>query len=593
MYGYSRMDKLLPLTADVSKFTSSDASLTVEVDSSEFPPAYPHLATLFSALDIVQDAVIVCDIFSQVTYINTKAEKLLKLKKEEIIGNNFDHKITIYNKLNMPSYLSPVQICLNEKRVIKQKSDAKLLTMDGNELLIEYSATPVFEDSSLVSVVLVFKDKTNDNIARRQLEYIIQHDPLTNLYNRNYFERQLEHALSISKRGMRTQAMMYIDINQFKLVNDTAGHQVGDELLCEVANIFMQRIRDCDLLARLGSDEFGILLHDVDSLGAVHMADDLINAISALTFMRNGHYYDINISIGITLLDSEINSKEDALRQADIACTVAKQQGQNCCHLYSDFDSDDVIVRDELCVVNELQTIISEDRFKMFFQPIVNPRSGKVLMHETLLRIVDEDMSVRPSTSFIDTAEKFSLMPKIDRRVIESTLHNIKYLSSKHGELTVSMNLSAVSIGDQDLLKDIKHLILSSGVNPSQVVFEITESSALSQIESARYFIKELKEIGCKFALDDFGTGFSSFAYLKYLPVDYLKIDGTFIQEITRDKVDQAMVKSIHHIARSLNIETIAEYVENEETLKLLSAMGIDYLQGNFIGEAAAEIKLI
>lgn len=587
------MDESQSVPTDIIKLASNDSASSIEVTTSNYPPAYPHLATVFSALDLVQDAVIACDIYSQVTYINRKAEKLLQLNKDDVIGTSFDHKITIFNKVNMPSYLSPIQICLNEKRVLKQQADAKLLTPDGNEVQIEYTVSPVFEDSDIVAVTLVFQDKTNDNIARRQLEYIIQHDPLTNLYNRNYFERQLDHALSISKRGMRTQAMMYVDINQFKLFNDTAGHEIGDELLCEVANIFMNRIRDCDLLARLGSDEFGILLHDVDSLGAVHMADDLINAISALTFIRNGHYYDINISIGITLLDGNTKSKEDALRQADIACTVAKDQGQNCCHLYSDLDSDDVLVRDELCLVNELQTIIAEDRFKMMFQPIVNPRTGDVLLHETLLRIVDEDNSIRSSTSFINTAEKFSMMPKIDRWVIEATLHNIKYLSSKHGELTISMNLSAVSIGNHDLLKDIKHLILSSGVNPSQIVFEITETTALSQIESARFFIKELKEIGCKFALDDFGTGFSSFAYLKYLPVDYLKIDGTFIQDIISDKVDQAMVKSIHHIACSLNIKTIAEYVENKETMQLLAAMGIDYVQGNYIGEAASEITLL
>ncbi len=561
---------------------------------SDLPTPFPesqHMSSMLCALASIQDIVIICNIHNQIIYLNKKAEQLLKIRKNDILGQNFDHVITIYNKLNMPSYLSPVQVCLNEKRVIKQKSDARLLNSDGNQILIEYTASPVFENSTLVAVVLVLQDKTNDHIARRQLEYIIQHDPLTNLYNRNYFKRQLNHAVSISKRGMHTHAMLYIDINQFKVINDTAGHAVGDELLCEVATILQHRIRECDLLARLGSDEFGILLNDVDSLGAVHIADDLLNAMSSLTFIREGNYYDINISIGITLVDKHVSNKEDVLRQADIACTVAKQYNQNGCHLYSDLDNDDVLVRDELCLVNELQTIISEDRFKMFFQPIVEPRSGQVLLHETLLRIVDKDNSIRPSSSFIETAERFSMMDKIDRRVIESTLNNIKYLSSKYGDVSLSMNLSAVSIGNHDLLKDIKHLIISSGVNPENIVFEITESSAVSQIESARFFIKGLKDIGCQFALDDFGTGFSSFAYLKYLPVDYLKIDGTFIRDIINDKVDQAMVKSIHHIAKSLNIKTIAEYVENEATLNLLTTMGIDYVQGNYIGVAAAELS--
>ncbi len=550
-----------------------------------------HTLSMLSALDSIQDVVIICNLRSQITYLNKKAEQLLKIKKDHILGKDFDHVITIYNELNMPSYLSPIQVCLNEKRIIKQQLDAKLLTSDGKQISINYRVTPVFENSTLQSVVLVLQDKTNDHIARRQLEYIVQHDLLTNLYNRNYFEQQLTHAVSISKRGLRMHAMLYIDINQFKVINDTAGHMVGDELLCEVSAVLQQRIRECDLLARLGSDEFGILLNDVDSLGAVHMADDLINAMSILTFIRAGNYYDINISIGITLVDNQAINTEDILRQADIACTVAKQYDQNGCHLYSDLDSDDIMVRDELRLVNELQTIISEDRFKMFFQPIIDPRSGQVLLHETLLRIVDKDNSIRPSSSFIETAERFSMMHKIDRRVIEATLNNIKYLSSKYGDITISMNLSAVSLGNPDLLKDIKHLIISSGINPAQIVFEITESSAVSQIESARFFIKGLKEIGCQFALDDFGTGFSSFAYLKYLPVDYLKIDGTFIRDIINDKVDQAMVKSIHHIAKSLNIKTIAEYVENKATLKLLAAMGIDYVQGNYIGVAAAKLN--
>ena len=543
--------------------------------------------SILAAVELVQDAVVICDTHCQITFINHKAEELLHVKKDEVIGHDFDHTITIYNKLNMPSYLSPVKVCLNEKRIIKQKEEAKLVNSNGNQILIEYVATPVFEDSRIISVVLVFQDKTNDHIARRQLEYIVQHDPLTNLYNRNYFERQLNHAISIAKRGERTQAMLYIDINQFRVVNDTAGHAVGDELLCEVTHLLSQRMRECDLLARLGSDEFGMLLHDVDSLGAVQLADDLLTAMSQLTFIRNGNYYDIHVSIGIALLDSSTDSKEDTLRQADIACTVANQLGQNCCHLYSDLDSDDVFLRDDLSIVNELHTIISEDRFRMVYQPVINPRSGDILFHETLLRIVDKDMTIRPSTAFIATAERYSMMPKIDRRVIESTLSNLQRLSSEYGALTLSMNLSAVSIGNQDLLKDIKHLILSSNINPEHLVFEITESSAISQIESARIFIKELKEIGCKFALDDFGTGFSSFAYLKYLPVDYIKIDGTFIRDIVTDSVDQAMVNSIHHIAKSLNIKTIAEYVENEATMKLLAAMGIDYVQGNFIGEAS------
>ena len=578
---------------DTAKDKSSTTPCSLDLDLPVPFTENQKKLSMAAALDTVHDVIIICNTRTQIIYLNNKAEQLLKLRKDNIVGKEFDHVITIYNKLDMPCYLSPVQICLNEKRTIKQKSEAKLLTADGSQVLIEYTVSPVFENSKLTSIVLVIQDKTNDHIARRQLEYIIQHDPLTNLYNRNYFEHQLEHAVNISKRGLRTHAMLSVDINQFKVINDTAGHTIGDELLCEVSSILQQRIRECDLLARLGSDEFGILLHDVDSLGAVHIADDLLNAMASLTFMREGNYYDINIHIGITLVDNKASNKEDVLRQADIACTVAKQYGQNGCHLYSDLDNDDVLIRDELYLVNELQTIISEDRFKMFFQPIVEPRTGKVFLHETLLRIVDKDNSIRPSSSFIDTAERFSMMHKIDQRVIESTLHNIKYLSNRYGDVTISMNLSGVSIGNQDLLKDIKHLIISSGINPAQIVFEITESSAVSQIESARFFIKGLKEIGCQFALDDFGTGFSSFAYLKYLPVDYLKIDGTFIRDIINDKVDQALVKSIHHIARSLDIKTIAEYVENEATLKLLSAMGIDYVQGNHIGVATADLAFV
>ncbi len=579
------------LPADVVKDESEALASPSELDVSSILNKSQYIPGILSALDSIQDAVIICSLCRQITYLNNKAEQLLKIKKENILGKDFDHAVTIYNELNMPCYLSPIQVCLNEKRVIKQQAEAKLLKSDGSQIVVNYVVTPVFEDSTLKSVVLVLQDKTNDHIARRQLEYIVQHDPLTNLYNRNYFENQLNHAVSISKRGMHTHAMLYIDINQFKVINDTAGHTVGDELLCEVSAILQQRIRECDLLARLGSDEFGILLNDVDSLGAVHMADDLINGMSSLTFIRGGNYYDINISIGITLIDNQACNTECVLRQADIACTVAKQHGHNGCHLYSDLDDDDILVRDELHLVNELQTIISEDRFKMFFQPIIDPRSGQVLLHETLLRIVDEDNSIRPSSSFIETAERFSMMHKIDQRVIKATLNNIKHLSNQYGNVSISMNLSAVSIGNHDLLIDIKHLILSSGVNPAQIVFEITESSAMSQIESARSFIKGLKEIGCKFALDDFGTGFSSFAHLKYLPVDYLKIDGTFVRDIINDKVDQAMVKSIHHIAKSLKIKTIAEYVENETTLKLLAAMGIDYAQGNHIGVAAAELN--
>ena len=577
------------LVADLNKSRTTHESPGSLSSSQLFQSHHKQLAML-SAFEVVQDAIVVCDINSRISFVNYKAESLLRVKKEDLLGKLFEYAITIYNKLGMPNYLSPVRVCINEKKVIKQKEEAKLLTANGDQIIIEYTATPVFDNSELVAVALIFQDKTNDHIARGQLEYIIQHDSLTNLFNRNYFERQLSHIINTSKSNHRTHAMLYIDINQFKIVNDTAGHTVGDALLCEVANILLQRMREYDVLARLGSDEFGVILHDIDSLGAVHMADDLLEAMSLLAFLREGHCYEISISIGIALLNNDTATKEDVLRQADIACTVAKQLGQNACHLYSQLDSDDMLVSDELTLINELQKIISEDRFKMVYQPVVNPRNGEVLLHESLLRIIDSENCMRPSSSYIDTAERFSMIQKIDRRVIESTLHNLKYLSNKYGELTLSMNLSAVSIGNQDLLKDIKHLIISSGVEPANIVFEITESSALSQVESALFFIRELKQIGCKFALDDFGTGFSSFAYLKYLPVDYLKIDGAFIHDIINNQVDQAMVKSIHHIAKSLKIKTIAEYVENDATQKFLAAIGIDYVQGNYIGEASETI---
>lgn len=539
-------------------------------------------------LHSIGDGVITTDNHGVVQYLNPVAERLAGWSSADAMGQPFRKVFDIIHEQTREPAVDPVARCLESGRMVELANHTVLRARNGAEYVIEDSAAPIRDaQGRVLGVVLVFRDVTEEQLAHRQLRYLAEHDPLTGLFNRHYFEQELERAVQRSRGGEALGAVMYMDLNRFKQVNDTAGHSVGDELLRELASLFSQRVRATDLLARLGGDEFGVLFADVNGEQALDLARGYASDVENLSFRRKGVRYDITASIGITVLGRQVSSKAEALRRADIACYAAKRQGRTQCRMYLERHDARNLDLDDLKMVHAIKDGLLHDRLELVFQPIMHTRTGDVAHYEVLLRFPDADGTLMLPSPFINAAERNGLMIEIDQWVL---LHSIQLLEDmhKHGRGTrFSINLSGTSLGDRDMLKFIRNRVAASPLPAGSIMLEITESVALAMphMGYASAFMRELQDIGCRFALDDFGTGFSSFTYLKHLPVDYVKIDGAFVRDIQVDPFDQAMVRSINQVAHSMGIETIAEYVADRRILQRLAELGVDYAQGNFMGE--------
>lgn len=536
-------------------------------------------------LQSIGDAVITTNNTGQVEYLNPIAESLTGWVTEEARGVPITTVFNIINEMTREPAKEPVSRCLEEGRIVGLANHTALIARDGKEYVIEDSAAPIRDSRGVIhGVVLVFRDVTNDRLARRQLEYLAQHDTLTGLNNRHYFEQQLDHVVQRAARDQSASALFYIDLDQFKVINDTAGHAAGDGLLTEVAHQFAGRLRKGDILARLGGDEFGVLLENIPLDKIDNIARSYIKAMDGFHFHWDGKQYDITPSLGISLIDHATKSAAEAMREADIACYIAKREGRNRYHLYSPDDESGLDTVGEMGVVNDIRRALVNNDFILYQQPIVEVASGKVSIHEFLLRLKSNDSELISPASFIPVAERYGLMPMIDQWVVRNTLIYLQQQFAQGKAGMCSINLSGASFGDNELLGIFKSFIQQQPELAKFVMIEVTETSAVRHIEKAIDFMRELRALGIRFALDDFGTGFSSFAYLKHLPIEFIKIDGTFVRDIITDPVDQAMVRSINHIAHSLGKKTIAEFVENEGILHYLQEIDVDMVQGYHIG---------
>ncbi|RVU84133.1 EAL domain-containing protein [Leucothrix sargassi] len=439
----------------------------------------------------------------------------------------------------------------------------------------------------LLGLALFFsRDILRARGIRKQLFWQARHDMLTRLPNRISFEDRLEELLEDARENDTTHALCFLDLDQFKLVNDTCGHAAGDELLCQVSKRLNGSMKPNDFLARLGGDEFGVLLTNCDIEKATLVAQRLCRKIKNYNFIKNENFFDIGASIGVVLIDKEGDSVERLMKRADIACYAAKDEGKNRVQVYQDTDEIINLRRGEASWVSEILKALDENRIVIYSQQI-GALSAKTTYahHEILVRLIDRTgKKINPET-FMPAAERYKLMPKLDLAIIQRAF---TALSSGHfsdlGETGfISINLSGQSLSEDDCLETVKAMILRYDIDPRQLCFEITESTAIANQERVQRFMREMRKLGIKFALDDFGTGLSSLTYLKEFPVDYLKIDGSFIKDIVNDPVDRSLVDAINQMAHTLGLRTIAEYVESEEIFDLLKTMKIDYAQGYFI----------
>ncbi len=464
---------------------------------------------------------------------------------------------------------------------------------NGYRRHISFNARPQYNTAGkIVQITGTARDITEQKAYEHELAYQAQHDTLTGLYNRNYFQQELEREVARIERSGTESAMLYLDLDQFKYVNDTLGHASGDRLLVQSAQMLRSHLRDGDLLARFGGDEFTIFLSDTDMDGALHVAESIRTLFENFRFIESGQAINVTVSIGICSINGNTLNADEALSQADLACNIAKSQGRNCLHRHNPADRNKDGMAEDMGWASRVRDSFENDKFKLAFQPIVSIASGEIHDYEVLLRMrLDDGDSILPG-GFMPAADRFGLINQVDRWVVDKAVTKLAELHQDNTSVRFAINLSARAFEDKDLLPMIHSILGDTGLNPAALTFEITETATISNLSEATRFIYKLKDMGCMFALDDFGTGFSSFAYLKHLPVDKLKIDGSFVKNMASSSVDQAMVQSMNQIAHALGKLTIAEFVENNATLRMLKEYGVDYAQGNYLSKPQTDIHI-
>jgi diguanylate cyclase (GGDEF)-like protein/PAS domain S-box-containing protein len=538
-------------------------------------------------LEAIGEGVITTDTEGTITYMNPAAEMLTGTKIDSVKGNVIHDILRI--RENDSAHISnyPIEKVLNNKESVRHESHLILVKPDNSELVIKDIASPVFDMSGeLIGMVLVFYDFSNIKRMSDKLSYQASHDDLTDLYNRREFEDQLDDALKDARERNTEHALCYLDLDQFKIINDTCGHMAGDILLKQISHQIKTKVRRHDLLARLGGDEFGIIFYDTPIKKAKLFAKTIKDSVSGYKYIWNDSTFEVGVSIGLVPINANVRSHSELMMRADSACYIAKDNGRNCIHTYAASDVDFIRRSDELHWYNKINEAIENDKFTLYYQKIMPTKQStqKGIHYEILLRMEDIDRQITPA-EFISAAERYLLMPKIDRWVLESFLKGFENREiDNFGGDRYNINLSGQSLCNDEFLDFAMQRLQGKYVSPSRLTFEITETAAISNMDKALQFILHLKELGCKFALDDFGTGVSSFQYLHDLPVDYLKIDGKFVRNIDSNRINRSIIDSISKIGHELGLEIIAEYVEDDQIRDKLLKCDVDYLQGYAIG---------
>ena len=459
---------------------------------------------------------------------------------------------------------------------------------DGSTFPVEISMS-AFTLKQRPVICAVIRDSTETYELTQKLAYQASHDALTGLVNRREFEKRLQQTLLKPQTENSPHVLCYLDLDQFKIVNDTVGHQAGDELLKQVTQLFKREVRSRDTLARLGGDEFGLLLENCSIENACEITETLLKKLNAFRFVWQDRSFQLGVSIGLVAIDKQTLTLEQLLAQADIACYTAKDQGRNQICIYNKQDAEFNRRHSELLLASDLRTALKQNRFCLYKQRI-QPFSQTVnqgAFYELFLRLIDNSGCLLLPNQFIPVAERYGLMNTIDRWVIKTLLANFNHWFPRGGNnnILIGINLSANSLIDRKLPDYVQSLFAEYAIPPATICFEITETAVISNVEQAIHFITRMRDLGCRFALDDFGNGLSSFSYLKRIPADYLKIDRGFTHDIATTTTNRAIVQAIQQISQGLNMQTIAEAVETETTLQILHELAIDHAQGYAIAK--------
>jgi diguanylate cyclase (GGDEF)-like protein/PAS domain S-box-containing protein len=544
----------------------------------------------WEALDSLAESVLTTDREGRIVYVNKSGEQLIGKPASEILGRTLGDVIALVDEGDRKVLTDPVQQALTSGARVNVGRRGMLVSSDGEgERSIELTVSPMRDTEGEVDgTVIALRDVSDLRGLTRAMSYQASHDALTGLVNRREFERRLEDGIAATAGGAH-HVLCYLDLDRFKAVNDECGHVAGDSMLREVAALIKDAVRDSDTVARIGGDEFGVLLAGCPLEKARQIADDVVRAVSDHRFVWKDKIFSVGVSVGLVEVTHESGSIEDLLHAADSACYVAKNQGGRV-HVYSARDEAVARQRGEILWLQLLQTALKENRFELHAQPILHVAADTLPPHggpglEVLLRLKDDKgVPVAPS-DFMRAAERYRLMPQVDRWVVQTALTALARDAVRLAQgRSLCINLSGQTLGDAAFLEFVVDCLDRTGVAPDRVCFEVTENAVITNIEHARRFIGVLHGMGCSFALDDFGRGLSSFANLKNLSLDYLKIDGYFIRNLASDNVNQAMVTAMIKLARSLNFQVIAEHVEDLSALESARRIGVDFVQGYQVG---------
>ena len=541
----------------------------------------------YVTLGSIGDGVIAVSMDGAIDYMNVIAEQGTGWSLEEAHGRPLREVFMIVDEKTLESPPSPVELCLQEGQPTMLSGYLLLIHRHiPQQLSIEVNAAPIRNSNQEISgVVLVFHD-VSELRSLAQMTYHATHDCLTGLINRREFEKRVSQALDYTRDRDKRYALCYLDLDNFKVVNDTCGHVAGDELLKQLTLVLRVVLREGDTLSRIGGDEFGILFSGCSIASARRLAEKIRRQVEDFRFAWEDKSFRVGASIGLVPVTADSGTISDVLSAADSACYVAKENGRNRIHIYQNTDAAMMEQKGQVQWVQRIQAMLDQNRFRLYFQPIVpidDIASERKKPHgEILVRMLDHDGSLIGPDAFIPAAERYSLMGAIDRWVVRNTLKTLSQ-DIDHVQKRISacsINLSGQSLSDDRFMSSLVTMIEDMAIPPELLCFEITETAVISNLSNASHLIDTLRAMGCRFALDDFGVGLSSFGYLKTLSVDYLKLDGCFIKNMTRDSTDYAMVQAINSVGQTLRIKTIAEFVENSEILGALRDIGVDYAQG-------------
>lgn len=538
---------------------------------------YRHLLQEHSQLlSNISSVVMELNEAGQIRFLNKAWQRLTDFNIEQCIDKNLMEFIDA-DELGATRFSNRLSELLVRKTQFVSE-EIKLQSASGDSVWVEIKLRPLKKGGEHIGIAATIDNINERKKAEDKLQHLALHDTLTGLFNRYYFDTELARLTLLASRGSHNHCLLYIDLDHFKIINDTEGHQMGDLVLKEVAQILTKRLRQSDILCRVGGDEFVILLVDTLVADAVEIGNDICKQIADAHFQFGNNSYKISASIGVSEVDGNATGPE-YLRQADIALYVAKNKGRNRTHCYTDDDIESKQQHDNLKWAHRLQEAVVNDSIVLHFQPVWDIRNNCVGYYEALVRLNINGTLVYPN-DFIPALERAEDINLLDHQVISKAIKLIQQYSVLH---KVAINLSAQAFSDERLFPLIKEKLDMYGVDGNRIIFELTESASLTNVSGTRRLINQINELGCQFSIDDFGTGFSTFAYLRELPAHSVKIDGSFVKDMTKNSADHTLVTAINNIAKALDKSTVAEFVEDKSTFKELSNIGVDFAQGYYI----------